>query len=481
MTQLWSETAVRAVCWTLVHSLWLGILAAGAGGLVVLMTVRSSARLRYNLLSGCLAVFAAVTAGIFLYEWGRQTRVNPAPDGFSPAFLSTPGFIHGQRPIAGIGDWLIFFIDQHSRVIFMIWLSFFLFKTLQFTGGFVHIHRIRTRRVSGVPGEWEANLASLSQKLGIKQSVRLLQSELVNVPVTVGHFKPVILVPVGIFLQLPPAQIETIILHELAHIRRRDYLVNILQTMLETLFFFNPAVLWLSGLIREEREACCDDIVLAQNPIRRTYLEALLAFHPRGEAISDSLAVGLGGNGLVNRLKRIIDRKNRCLEVPEKLMLLASVMVICACCYKTDSEVKTKVHAVRAAPNKADKPARGIPLEISPKQAVSAIKKEVMHSASSLQAVEPPPYDIPRHFESIRFIDNNHDLANRQMIVRDEHGDVYQLKFTDNILVTLEVNGNGVPTNEMMQYQKLVLEIEQARQDAQARKARAIKERIMLK
>lgn len=67
------------------------------------------------------------------------------------------------------------------------------------------------------------------------------------------------------------------------------------------------------------------------------------------------------------------------------------------------------------------------------------------------------------------------------MIVRDEHGDVYQLKFTDNILVTLEVNGNGVPTNEMMQYQKLVLEIEQARQDAQARKARAIKERIMLK
>src|SRR6202012_2141834 len=110
--------------------------------------------------------------------------------------------------------------------------------------------------------------------------------------------------PVGMLCQLSAGQVESILLHELAHIRRQDFLVNIMQGIVEAVFFFNPALLWLSALIREEREACCDDMVLAHISRKSDYLEALLAMGSNTGKVNLAMSLASGKNQLKNRLKR---------------------------------------------------------------------------------------------------------------------------------------------------------------------------------
>jgi bla regulator protein BlaR1 len=261
--------------------LWIGLIAAVLAGIILVCTQKSSSQLRYRLLCSCLIVFVLITGFIFYQGSGSYDRVNmatTAPDhikltGFS---LSDRAFV--PRNIDALGQ-LNAFINQNAVWIFTVWFLCFALKSLGLISGLFYIHRIRSQKVHQVSGDWKDLVKNYAQKLGIRQSISLLQSELVKVPVTVGHFKPVILIPFGLIFQLPAEQIETILIHELAHIRRRDYLVNLLQSLLETIFFFNPGLLWLSSLIKEERETCCDDIVLANTSVKSNYLEALLAFH----------------------------------------------------------------------------------------------------------------------------------------------------------------------------------------------------------
>ncbi|WP_353718851.1 M56 family metallopeptidase [Dyadobacter sp. 676] len=478
ITQLWSEAAIRAVCWTLVHSLWIGTLAAGLGGAVVMLTSKSSARLRYNLLGVCMVSFALVMAGLLAYEWSTEMQIGIKTDTFSGTLVWVNGLTLARMPIAGLEDRLVFFINQYSPVIFTVWLVSFLIKSLQFTAGLFFIQRVRTRRVQAAPPEWECKLLSLGRRLGVKPRVRLLQSELVKVPLTVGHFKPVILVPAGIFLQLSPGQIDTILLHELAHILRRDYLVNILQAMLETVFFFNPGLLWLSGLLREEREVCCDDIVLAQSPLKSTYLQALLAFQPYSSNRSESLELGLGGNALARRIKRIISQENQRLGAFEKIVLLGCLLAISAFCCKIKPE-KTNVASSVARPDTSQ--AAGPTVLNSSATSIAHVvlpKAKKTHPTTTVPVADLAGTDTTQHFNSIRFIDNNHDIPNREMVVRDDRGNVYHLKFADHVLVKLRVNGEEIAEKELTRYDNLVAGIEKARLDAQAGKARAMKGRI---
>ena len=123
--------------------------------------------------------------------------------------------------------------------------------------------RLRRAGVCVAPGMWRARLDQLARRARISRRVVLLESCLAEVPVVIGYLRPAILVPVGLLAGLPAAQVEAILLHELAHIRRHDYLVNLLQMFVEGLLFYHPAVWWISAVIRAERENCCDDVVVA--------------------------------------------------------------------------------------------------------------------------------------------------------------------------------------------------------------------------
>ena len=127
------------------------------------------------------------------------------------------------------------------------------------------------------PGDWQQRLDGLAARLRISKPVALLESCLAEVPVVIGYARPVILMPVGLLAGLPVAQVEAILIHELAHIRRQDYLVNLMQTFIEGLLFYHPAVWWISGVIRAERENCCDDLAVAVTGDARQYAAALAA------------------------------------------------------------------------------------------------------------------------------------------------------------------------------------------------------------
>src|SRR6185295_3081242 len=150
-------------------------------------------------------------------------------------------------------------------------------------------------------------LSRTAQRLGVRQAVAILQSTLVDVPAVVVVVRPLVLVPASALTGLSTRELEAVLAHELAHIRRHDYLVNLLQTTIETLFFYHPAVWWVSAQARQEREHCCDDLAVAACGDVLTYARALTALeHLRGCEVQ--LAVAASGGSLLVRIQRLLRR-----------------------------------------------------------------------------------------------------------------------------------------------------------------------------
>jgi beta-lactamase regulating signal transducer with metallopeptidase domain len=337
--QLIPEPILRALCWTLLHSLWQGLLFAGVAGVVLVLTRRSAAALRYNLLCGGVVLFLIVS-GFTFYQQLRmdgveQTRRAQGLDG-SAVRGGDPGLMRiGIAEPAGYGvsagvDALTGYFNTHAALVVLIWGIVFLARWVQLLSGWVHTQRIRHYENEPAPEQWRQRLAQLLEKLRISRPVSLLESALVKVPVVVGAVKPVILVPVGMLAHLSAEQVESILLHELAHIRRKDYLFNFIQHIIDTLFFFNPALRWVSSLIRAERENCCDDIAIRETGSRRRLIEALVSFHEyRHTASGYALGFATTENQVVRRVKRIVDRTNHSLNAGERFLLTGGLLVLC--------------------------------------------------------------------------------------------------------------------------------------------------------
>lgn len=177
--------------------------------------------------------------------------------------------------------------------------------SLRLAGGWVYARRLCRRKVQPTSQEWRSLLSRLARQLGIKQRVQILESSLATIPTVIGWLKPVILLPTAALAGLSPTQLEAILIHELAHIRRLDYLVNLLQTLVEILLFYHPAVWWVSRRIRIERENCCDDVAVTVLGDARGYAIALTRMEElRGEV--PTLAVAASGGSLLNRIRRLL-------------------------------------------------------------------------------------------------------------------------------------------------------------------------------
>jgi uncharacterized protein involved in exopolysaccharide biosynthesis len=148
-------------------------------------------------------------------------------------------------------------------------------------------------------------LNDLRRRLGVSRPVRLLKSALVEVPTVIGWLRPVILLPAVSLTGLTPGQLEALLAHELAHVRRLDYLVNAFQCLVETLMFYHPVAWWISRYVREERENCCDDLVIKVCGDRLAYARALATMEGlRGEL--PELAFAASGGSLLNRIRRLL-------------------------------------------------------------------------------------------------------------------------------------------------------------------------------
>jgi hypothetical protein len=247
-------------------------------------------------------------------------------------------------------------MSQYSGWIIPAWAVIVLLKLVRMVVDFYYVNRLRTSYINE-PGEtWTIRLQELTRAMGIRKQVVLLESRLVNIPLVTGHFKPVILVPLGILTRLSPAEVEAFLLHELAHIRRHDYLVNLVQRVTRILFFFNPGVLWLSSLICAERENCCDDIAITYTDNKVQFVEALISVKQHSLS-SPALAMNFLGqkNLLLHRVHRIVYSRNKSLNMAEFLFVVFSVVCSMLLFFSKGPTVTTKtrqypeVHLVQSA------------------------------------------------------------------------------------------------------------------------------------
>jgi len=303
------ESGAQAVAWALVHFLWQGALV-GLGLAAALALGRGwSARLRYALSAGALLLMLALpvaTAVARLELPARPTARSFTAPLAAPATVTEAGAPVGLVPAVdgperGPEAWL--------PVVLSLWALGVVLLSVYHLGGWIQARRLTRRDARPAAAEWTARLGALRDRLGVRRPVALLESARVAVPAVVGWLKPVILVPASAFAGLAPQQLEAVLAHELAHVRRHDYLINLLQTVVETLLFYHPAVWWASRQVRIERESCCDDLALAVCGDRVGYaralatLEGLRAPAPR---LAMAATGGFGTGSLLARIRRIV-------------------------------------------------------------------------------------------------------------------------------------------------------------------------------
>lgn len=330
---------VQAICWTLLHSLWQGLLLAIVTGVVMVASKKAGSAVRYKMLSAIFIAFV-VMAGITFYNQLQQatavtpvtqliqTPVQPAVSATLPAQkITAPVAATVNTPQQYLHSFVNYF-NRNASLIVTIWFIIFMAQCVKILSGLVHIQRIRHYKTSAVPAFWEERITQLAARLNIKKHILLLESAIIKVPAVVGFLKPTILVPLGLLNNLSQQEVESILMHELAHIRRKDYLFNLLQCFIDIIFFFNPAVLWISSLIRSERENCCDDIAINETQNKKQFIQALVSFHKYNAGVSKlAMPFAARQNKLVDRVKRIVNNRNQTLNPAEKIVLVACMVV----------------------------------------------------------------------------------------------------------------------------------------------------------
>ncbi|WP_431217416.1 M56 family metallopeptidase [Puia sp. P3] len=237
-----------------------------------------------------------------------------------------PGF-SGAFPIRPVREFIASVIPYGSSLYLLI-LIILLSRYFYF---YFSSMRLARHGLSRIAPEYRVFVVRSASQMGIRQKVGVWLSSRVQVPVTLGFLKPVILLPLAICSNLTTAQVEAILIHELAHIRRNDFLLNLVVTLLEGLFFFNPFVRRLIADLRKEREHCCDDQVLQFSYDPHSYVSALLAVASNDRQTALAMAATGGSNDqlLLQRAKRIL-MKQRTGDKPGPFALLFLVLLLTA-------------------------------------------------------------------------------------------------------------------------------------------------------
>jgi len=328
-----TERFVSALCNTLVHSLWQGLILAAVTGLIVLFTRKHSAVMRYNLLISALALFAVGVVVTFAMQMNEfKSTATDAVTTINNFTANAAIQIDTPTPAQNFTDSLFSYLNQHHNTIVLVWFLIICAKSIQLLVGLIGVRRLKHTKVNQVTVDWYNRLQQLAHSLEIKKRIELLESGLAKVPMMIGALKPVILMPIGLLAALSIEEVEAILVHELAHIKRRDYLVNLLQSLMEIVFFFNPAVLWISQLIKAERENCCDDMVLSQSSNKVSYIRALISCEEYQAAVP-AYAMSFAGDKatLMSRVKRMVSNRNHTLNLFEKTVLAVCLVVSGLC------------------------------------------------------------------------------------------------------------------------------------------------------
>ena len=313
---------LESLGWTLVHFCWQAAAIALVYWLTDTVLRKARSQTRYVLALGTMLLMLVSALATFAYEETRgDTGLSSSPGAFSsPAMVAIGSSISNDlAPLAGLKTArattqpVLLPLSRFLPWLDVAWLLGVACLSTRTIGGWRLINRLRRSVLLKAPETVYANCVCLCERLGITRQVSLYISHHIQGPLTIGIVRPLVIVPVSALMALSPEQLEAVLAHELAHVRRADYFWNLIQTMVETLLFFHPAVWWLGRRLRQQRELCCDDVAVQSCADPLVYATALLRLEER-RSQRLNLAMALDGHrpwsGLSLRIARILGETN---------------------------------------------------------------------------------------------------------------------------------------------------------------------------
>ena len=322
-----SSSIAEALGWTLVHSLWQGLIVTGIVALLLKIIPSRASGYRYGIALAGLFILVLAT-GITFTSLYTTKSIPTTIYTFSP----TQSNLHAtnQAPVSLLAT-AYQFMDANMKWIIACWFIGALFFLLRVVGGSIYVSALRRESLS-IADEWNKRLQTLAAELNIERSIALAQSARIHAPVVLGYIKPLIIIPTGMLSGLTTDQLEAIFLHELVHIKRHDYIVNVFQMIVEAFLFFNPFVWMLSSVIRNEREHCCDDAVVSRTGDAKLYAAALVQLEEaRLEQAGIALSLAENKNLLLKRIKRLMEKSVKNYSGRDRIIPVALLVVGLMC------------------------------------------------------------------------------------------------------------------------------------------------------
>jgi beta-lactamase regulating signal transducer with metallopeptidase domain len=352
LTDILSGPVANALGWTLLHALWQGFALVLPTAVILYLLRNRSSDLRYRV--GVLALLAQLVLSIATFAWCFEPPVDIVNAANSPAMSQSLSMrwqaltqTLGHQPLPWYQQAQQFLQIHLSQFVFIYLIGVALFG-IRLVGGWVYLQRLSQTAAQPVAKQWAGMTNTLRSAMAIRAVVQVRESARIVVPMVVGVVKPVLLLPIGLATHLSVREVEAVLAHELAHIKRHDYAVNLLQSLVEVLYFFHPALWWLSGRVREEREHCCDDLaVLAIGGDGRIMAQALARMEEirlMQTAPTPTLAMAFA-----SKRQHLLQRVHRMLGVPTRPFVsnsslagltLATLLLVSASVYAVQKQDK---------------------------------------------------------------------------------------------------------------------------------------------
>ncbi len=452
-----TENLNYALGWMVIHSLWQATAIAIISGIAALLVRKKSPELRYWIHNAALlsVLVAAIVTFCLYFDFSKELgqtifvpeKVEATANGLQVAQAEI------RNPTSEIGsplsmEGLRMYFNRNIYLIVTIWALGVALFMLKLLGGISYVYYLRSKLNFPADEYWLEMVEKLGEKAGVKRSMELVESALVRSPLVVGYLKPMILFPIGAINKLNPQEVEAILSHEIAHVLRNDYVFNIIQSVIEALFYFHPAVWWISANIRAERENCCDDVAIALCGNSMTYAKALVSLQEMAHYCSPQLAMAFAGqrkNQLLFRVQRILKQPNNKANVMEKLIATCLLLIMMVALsfggnrWNNDNFVDTNTLKDNAASlteleSNANNAATLPPVVLS--------KHFIKYSVNGILDSFPVGKEVA---------DGNYNYADNK----------YQAKLTvkDHFVVKLNINGSEIPANEIKNHRGFINDI----------------------
>lgn len=423
------DNLTYALGWTVVHSLWQGIIIAAIMALLLAILKDKTANRRFWIANVALLAMGISSAFTLFWLMDNQAETMENPQ---KMLILLRGGIESQSPEnQSFINTISLFFNQHLGIIVLIWLIGVAFFALRLVGGLMYIEMLKTRHLTPLSNEWQSRMNMFKNRLGIQKTIALMESALVGVPMTIGWLKPMILLPIGTINGMSVAQVEAILAHELSHIQAKDYILNIFQTIIEILFYYHPAVWWISANIRAERENRCDDVAVKLCGNSLTYAKALLALqemqHQNIRTYGLAMTFSTKRKGiLLKRVKRILNQPQNRSNIMEKLAATGLLLVV----------IGTLAFA--------DQPQNQ---NQTPKDKIEQLETPLTLSSSSRSGVTVSE-DI--------FNEMTDTIPKRKgelSIKHEDNGKSVEMKMKDGEIMQLKINGQEIPKSDFNKYE----------------------------